>query len=440
MSQSIKSLQVASLGYQPLRMKPVHFATSFLLCLCRRYRDLELLNKVANPKMAEKRPSDEYVAENLYPLLKNDKQKILSESISIEDFKLLRNHLNAAFNNDGAALAARFKPYSTFGCDYSTPSLSYQANQSKNHGNAGAFVWLVLNATETGRNILSLAKVISETASGPAAAVGAPLLDTEENEYTDQISELCGDPPESKIAEISELMKPQTEALLLLVENIRARQSSYALRKLIIGLGSWLLVYQIRRIPGAPDSIFFSDFSGETRSRVRAQATACYARQLGLFGRSLRLWITSNPEVLTSEEDRQLFEDAESKITKDFEEHFRDFSQRIGWVQPRSTSAQKFFRAVPDTIRVLLLSILRPDEVITMAEVAERLRSRWRLVFGLLPEDHEILRKHGYTPLDEDADLRANREAFIQLAIRLGFAWEPSDGLVLFSLTPDQIL
>jgi hypothetical protein len=439
MSQSIKYLYVAALGYQPLRMKPVHFATSFLLCLHQRYRDLELLNKAAHPKIAEKCPGDEYIAENLYPLLKNHEEKIVDDDVSLEDFKLLRNHLNAAFDNDKAAYP-RFSPYSTFGCDYSIPSLAYLENQSKSHGNAGAFVWLVLNASEIGQRFLTMAKELVETASGPAAILGAPLLNLEENEYTDQISELCGDLPESRIAEISELMKPQTEALLLLAENIKTRQSPYALRKLIIGLGSWLLVYQIRRIPGAFGTIFFSDFTGETRPRIRAQAAACYARQLGLFGRSLHLWLSLNPEGLIEENDHQLFEKTEVKITKDLEEHFRDFSQRIGWVQPRSNSTQKFFRAVPDTMRVLLLSIMKANEVITLTEIAERLRFRWRLVFGLLPEDHEILRKHGYAPLDEDADLRANREAFIQLAIHLGFAWEPSDGLVLFSLTPDQII
>jgi hypothetical protein len=74
-----------------------------------------------------------------------------------------------------------------------------------------------------------------------------------------------------------------------------------------------------------------------------------------------------------------------------------------------------------------------------MDDVAARLRRYWHLVIGLLPEDHATLRQHGYTPLDEDADLRVNRDAFKRLAIHLGFAWEPSDGLVLFSLTPDQL-
>lgn len=165
---------------------------------------------------------------------------------------------------------------------------------------------------------------------------------------------------------------------------------------------------------------------------------ACYARQIGLFGRSIRLYLNLFPERIT-EEIRQTIERFEVDISTELEDHFRDFSERIGWVQPRSSAVkQKFFRAVPDTISVLLLSILDQSNIVTMDEVAARLREYWRLVVGLLPEDHAILRQHGYTPLDEDADLRVNRDSFKRLAIQLGFAWEPSDGLVLFSLNPDQ--
>lgn len=41
----------AVLGYQPYRMKPVHFATSFLLALTGRYYKLEYLNKASVPKV-----------------------------------------------------------------------------------------------------------------------------------------------------------------------------------------------------------------------------------------------------------------------------------------------------------------------------------------------------------------------------------------------------
>ena len=431
-----KTLQKISFGYLPNpRMKPVHFATSFLLCLHGSYSILETLNKAANPRSAEKAQGDEYVAENLYNRLR--KENILAPTLSIEDFKSLRPHLKAIYDNDGGAAAA-FKPYSTFGCDYSTPSMAYLANQSKLHGNSGAFVWLVINSSAVGREFLKLAKKIAESASGPAATLGKPLLDIDDTEYSKDILELCGDPPQSKIVEISQLMQSQTEALLCLAQNLVNHPTPYALRKLIIGVGSWLLIYQIRHITTAKDTLFFSDFIGESKPRVRAQATACYARQIGLFGRSLKIWLNENPHFIVDQEYRDLFEKTDASMSKELEDHFRDFSERIGWVQPRSGTSNKYFRAVPDTMRVLLLSILNEDEVITIAELAEKLRIHWRLVFGLLPEDHEILRKNGYTPLDEDTDLRANRAAFIQLAKHLGFAWEPSDGLVLFSLNPDK--
>lgn len=434
----INALYKESLGYVPMRMKPVHFATSFLLCLHQRYFGLELLNKAANPKAEEKCAGDEYVADNLYRRLVESTEPIIDSTVNIEALKLLRNHLNAAYNNDGAALGPAFPPYKTFGCDYSTPSLGYLGNLSKNHGNAGALVWLVLNSTADGKQFLALAKDIATRAEGPATALGLPFLVDEEEKYEEEITRLCGDPSLELLTAISQLMKPQTETLLRLAKNLQNHPSSYALRKLIIGVGSWLLVYQIRKIPGAGETIFFCDFAGDSRPQLRTQAMACYARQLGLFGRSIRLWLNYYPEKIT-EEIQQVIENYEVDISKELEDHFRDFSVRIGWVQPRSSAVkQKFFRAVPDTMSVLLLSILDQGDVFTMDEVAGRLREHWRLVVGLLPEDHAILRQHGYTPLDEDADLRVNRDAFKRLAIQLGFAWEPSDGLVLFSLTPDQ--
>jgi hypothetical protein len=233
-------------------------------------------------------------------------------------------------------------------------------------------------------------------------------------------------------------MESQTEALGRLARYLRDNPTAHALRHLIIALGSWLLIYQLRHIPSCEDTILFADFAGASRPRVSDQSAACYARHLGLFGRGLHLWLDmTNEEV--SEEDRLAFELMEAKVTRDLEDHFRDFSVRIGWVQPRSGTSNKYFRPQPDTMRVLLMSILNPDEVATMDEIARRLRNSWRLVFGLLPSDHAVLRKRGYAPQDEDTDLRINREAFKHLAIHLGLAWEPSDGLVLFSLNRDAI-
>ncbi|MBF0370481.1 MAG: hypothetical protein HQL52_13595 [Magnetococcales bacterium] len=437
--QKVTHLQRMSLGYLPMRMKPVHFATSFLLALCRRYRRLEWLNKTANPKATERAPEDEYVAENLFPLLQDDSEEILSSKLKMEEFKLLRQHLNAAFNNDGAALGAAFTPYSTFGCDYSMPSMEFLSNQSKNHGNAGAFAWLVLDVSRPGKDFLSLARKIADNATSPAAMFGRPLIDDSTEEYAQDLSDLCGSPPLGFLKSSSDLMRHQTEALRKLAGNLQHHPTAFALRHLVLGLGSWLLVYQIRRIVNCDQTIFFCDFTGETRSRLRAQSAACYSRQLGLFGRSLHLWMESNPSGVSTE-DYEAFSKLGVKASKDLEDHFRDFSVRIGWVQPRTGTPFKYFRPQPDTMRVLLMSVLEPNEVCTMDELAERLRRHWNLVLGLLPKDHATLLQHGYTPLDEDSDLQANREAFKQLAVHLGLAWEPSDGLVLFSLNPDHLL
>ena len=437
--ETLTRLQRSALGYKPLRMKPVHLATSFLVALKGRYRTLQWLNIVANPRVAEKKPGDLYVSDNLYPELTDGDTDFLGKGVGAQDLKILRQHLNAAFNNDGAALAPCYPPYSTFGVDYSTPSLNFLANQSKNHGNAGAFLWLVFHESEVGRRFLSLAADIVDSSFTSASVLGLPLVEEDERTLNEDCSDLCGQPSLAFLKSVSDLMLPQTEVLTRLAEHLSASRSIYALRNLVLGVGSWLLTYQVRHIPGSAESILFCDFAGDTHPRLRAQSSACYSRQLGLFGRSLKMWLDL-ASTSVSDEETALYDQEEARLSKDLEDHFRDFSVRIGWAQPRSGTSQKYFRPQPDTMRVLLMSVLEENEICTMDDVAERLGRRWGLVFGLLPSDHAVLRRHGYSPLDEDADLRANREAFKKLAISLGLAWEPSDGLVLFSLTKDRLI
>ena len=84
----------AVLGYQPFRMKPVHFATSFLLALTGRYYRLEYLNKASVPKTAPRdgrNIQDEYPSDRLHPLL--IKRGTLDPSVDLEAFRTLRAHL-----------------------------------------------------------------------------------------------------------------------------------------------------------------------------------------------------------------------------------------------------------------------------------------------------------------------------------------------------------
>jgi len=427
-----------SVGYHPFRMKTVHFATSFLLCVSGRYRILKLLNQVSNPKSVEKSPGDPYVTSNLYELLKNADFSPLGQLVSENDFAFLRNHLCATFNNDGAALGAAFPPYSTYGFDFSTPSPEFLANASKNHGNAGALVYSILTQTVDGQLFLELAKKIFESSSSPSAALGMPFVEKETEDYPSPAEVLSDDFPVGDLGVLSQKMTPQTKALLNLARNLDMLSPAYALRQLIIGVGSWFLLYLIKTASGE-DALVVPDFSGLSTGRIRTQARACFARHISAFGRLVSTKISEHAIEVTSDEI-DAFQILSDDVTTEFEGHFNDFSIRIGWAQPRATNVkQKHFETVPDTLRVLLMSILAHDEIVTIDEIAERLLDSWRICIGLVPTNHDLLTNQGYSPLDHDADLRVNRRHFKNLAIALGLAREPSDGLVLFSLDPQTI-
>ncbi len=433
-TQAAKRLLLQAIGYDATwRMKLVHFATSFFLALEPKYRPLRLLNIAAFPKFLEKRSGDPYVISNLMPILSALDSEAVGPTVDPAAFAALREHLNAAFNNDGASIGPAFPPYSQVGEDYSAPSLRYLTGKSKHHGGSGFFVWLVLNQSPVGQEILRKCRRIADEAAPTAHDLGLPLVEAETQQLANTPEELCGFSDPARLRAVAALMAPQTAALGRLVDHLVGSPTVYSLRQMMIGIGSWLLFYEMRYVPGVSDPIIFCDFSGEYSPRVRAQAAACYSRRLGAFGRSLMDWCEQFPNEL-AQEDAELLQGAAGDVSKKCEDHFRDFSVRTGWVQPRSGSGTKFFRPQPDTLRVLLTSVLDPDEWYTMDEVARRLRECWQMAFGLLPDDHAELRRHGFGPLDEDCDLRGNREAFKRQAVLLGLAREPSDGLVLFRL------
>ena len=102
---------------------------------------------------------------------------------------------------------------------------------------------------------------------------------------------------------------------------------------------------------------------------------------------------------------------------------------------------QKHFEFQPDTLRVLMLSILDVDtgNAITLDDVCERLGKIWRVVVGGLASDLGVLRDHGYFGFDEE-DLRHNTAGFSKHLKSLNMAFEPSDGLVLCSTDIGEIL
>ena len=438
-TDAVRRVHGAILGYQAFRMKPVHFATSFLLALTGRYYRLEYLNKASVPKTAPKdgpRVRDEYPSDRLHPLLVD--RGTLDPSVDLEEFRTLRAHLNAAYNNDGAALSAVYRPYSTFGADYSAPSTRYISDTSKNHGYSGSFVLSVLEATAEGRETLGRIRRLLELPPPPLAAFGEPLLDDVAEEWCDRHDELFGEIDPGRLARIGSGMEDCTIALGRLAANLERLQSNYSMRYVVLGLCCWLFAYLLRQ--GSDSSLLLVDALQGSNPRIRAQSRASYARALDLFSSSYDRAFEDDNGSGIPESDWNVFAGS-ADARQILDDHFRDLGVRIGIVQPRSAVAKhKHVELQADTLRVLAYSLLEKDRVLTLPEFAAKLRRTWSIVVGAEATDGDDLRANRFGPLDQDEDLLPNATAFQALLVRLGLAVEPSDGLTLVAIDAEELL
>ena len=435
---AVRCVHGAILGYQPFRMKPVHFATSFLLALTGRYYRLEYLNKASVPKTAPKSVNDQYPSDRLHQLLVA--RGTLDPSVDLEAFRTLRAHLDAAYNNDGAALSAVYPPYSTFGADYSAPSTRYISDQSKNHGYSGSFVLSVLEATARGREALKRIRRLLELSPPPLAAFGAPLLDDDKEwkEWSDKHDELYGEIDPGRLARIGSRMEDRTIALDRLAANLERLQSKYSMRYVVLGLCCWLFAYLLRQ--GSDSSLLLVDALQGDNPRIRAQSRASYARALDLFSSSYDQAFADGNGSDIQENDWKVFAGSDD-ARQILDDHFRDLGVRIGIVQPRSAVAKhKHVELQADTLRVLAYSLLEKDRVLKLPEFAEQLRQTWSIVVGADAADGDVLRANRFGPLDQDEDLLRNATAFQALLVRLGLAVEPSDGLTLVAIDAEKLI
>lgn len=436
-SQGVAALRLVhggALGYQPYRMKPVHFATGFVIALTGLSYKLEILNKVSIPKASPQTHSakpDPYLLDEVRTALVES--ETLHADVDPASLGLLRSHLQAMLDNDGGSFAM-FSPYKSQSNDYSLPATEYASGQSKNHGGAGSFVLKVLERTVEGREFIERARRILKDLPPPQADLGRPLLD--EDGVEDEVDyEATFGVDQAQIDRAADLMSDQTAALALLASNIERLRFLYAVRYLLLGLCSWLYLYMMRRNDNEP--VLLIDACRGLNTRTRGQSCAAYARQLNVWSASYDVWSEQAPE---REEAWSRFR-GKDKVRRDIDDHFRDFGVRIGFVQPRAAQArQKHFELSPDTLRVIAMSVLGEGEVLQFPDFARLLRDRWFLYTGAARADGELLFGHGFTPLDEDDDLKRNADEFASLMINLGLAVEPSDGLVLCALDVAELI
>ncbi|HVG11033.1 MAG TPA: hypothetical protein VNM67_25240 [Thermoanaerobaculia bacterium] len=422
-------------------MKPVHFATGYFLAVTENWYLLEWLNKGAVTSHG-KGLKEDYLPENLIEALRSGER--ISPRIDRTKLEALRQQVHAAADNDSAVFAA-FPPYSQFGNDYTLTSSRFVTNHKRKDGFAGYFIARVLERSETGRKLRELSKLWIMQSSDPFERFLAPLLDPEDqgrhwkNEYDAKFGEL----EDVRLDEVSALMQVQTEAVSQLCRNLDDSSPHHAkIRSLILGLSCWLFAYLIRGSASPGESappLIFMDFLGQPGTRCRVQSRASFARHRELVYRSYEMWhLAGRFEGLS--EDYQRFTSAKkSGELKDFdfkflEQHFSDLTVRIGIAQPRAAVVkQKHYECQPDTLRMLLASVLTSEEVLPLTELAQRLKATWGISFGGCVDDHADLQEAGHLGLDEDDDLRTNRRALAELLKTMNLAVEPSDGLVLCS-------
>lgn len=427
-------------GYHLDAIKPVHLANGYFLALTGKHYRLELLNKLAVVSN-KKGLTGEYHTEGLREALAD--RGLLDDSVAKEQLNLLRAQANAIVANDDAVYAA-FDDYKAFGNDYTISSPELLCDLKRKDGYAGWFIHSVFALTDEGRRINELSKLRFEEPGDFLTRLFRPVLDAGDTalnwEGFEGGSSECFDT--SRLQQVADLMRPQTAAILRLVETIGQVESRYAfLRQLVTVLGVWLLKYLIQSstaIAGIEqDSLLFADFTGGQSPKCRSRSVHCFSRHRELVYKS---FISLQEQGVISSLGDYVNAQTGRIDLKDVERHFQDLAVRIGLVQPRaSTVRAKHYEPQPDTIRALVASVISSTEgPVIFSEVATRIREVWGISFGGCPDDGGRLAQDGIVGLDEDDDLRLNRARFVGHLKSLGLAFEPSDGLVLCEITADS--
>lgn len=431
-----KRAHFEALGYEPLRMKPAHFASGFFLALTGKVYSNELLNQVAVTK-ANRGLVGAYAPEAVFQHLRDG--NLIADRMTPAEVELLRIQVNGVVNND-AAMYPAFRPYRPAGNDYTFISPRLLTGARRTDGYAGYFVARVLAATAAGNEVLDFARGVADESPGTLERFVNPLLADDEAEPFDLAEKYEGsfgqlDSP--RMTRIAGQMQAQTEALSHLCRNLADYSHYRRIRYVVLGLLAWLMHYLLVTAAVRRGRIMLFDFVGEKDGPVRSQSRACYARLRETVRRAY-LDFAAAGGFTDDPVDMGVFTRANRPDEPNFkflEEHFGELTLRMGYAQPRASRVQqKHFELQPDTLRILLLTVLHEDpaRAMTFDQVCSRLRDTWNIVVGGGSGDYETLRTNGYFGFDE-ADLDLNVIAFADRLKGLNLAIEPSDGLVLCS-------
>ena len=345
-----KQAHFEALGYEPLRMKPAHFASGFFMALSDEVYPNELLNKVAVTK-ANKGLLEGYAPEEVLARLRKD--KLIAETMTQADVELLRIQVNGVVNND-AAMYPAFKPYRPKGNDYTFISPRVLTMAQRTDGYAGHFVATVLAATSTGREALEFARAVSAESPGTLEHFVSPLLPDgggEPARLAETYESSYGELTPARISHIAGEMQTQTDALARLCRNLDDHGPYRQIRYLVLGLLAWLMSHLLRIVAvRAVDPLLLFDFLREKDGPVRSQSQTCYARLRETVRNAYRDLAAAGRFSADPVAER-VFARRNREEEDDFrflEQHFGDLALRMGYAQPRASRVpQKHFELQP---------------------------------------------------------------------------------------------
>lgn len=439
-----KQAHFEAFGYEPLRMKPAHFASGFFISLTDEVYGDEMLNKTAVIK-ANKGLQGDYTPEAIMGRLRS--ASLIADSVTQAEVEMLRVQVNGVVNNDAAMFPA-FSPYRPKGNDYTFISPRVLTKANRTDGYAGHFVATVLAATDTGRAVLDFARLIVDEPLGTLERFVKPLLAERETECSGLAAKYEGNYGELEVERVdcvAASMQAQSEALGRLCKNLVDHSHYRRIRYLILGLMAWVMTYLLKTAAVlTTEPVLLCDFLAGSDGPIRLQSQTCYSRLRETLKRAYHD-LADAGHFSENPIEQRVFARANRNDEGDFrflEEHFGDLALRMGYAQPRASRVpQKHFELQPDTLRTLMLSILDHDaqSAIAFDHACDQLRDAWSIIVGGSGTDPETLRQHGYFGFDE-ADLRRNAAAFAERLKSLNLAVEPSDGLILCSRDIGEVL
>lgn len=415
------------------RVKPVHLATGFFVALLGRQYEQPILNKTVAFSETKNLEGD-YSLPNLHRLLLNEEK--IAVDIDLASLQVLRKHIRCLANNDDAVYPS-YTGKAGFGCDYTGASADVLTKTKDNDGFAGFFICSVLSQSSEGKEVLETAKTWLSQQNSTWRSAMAPLLESttiDEDSAGRYEAKGFGELSSKRLKRVAKKMTLQTVALQKLCCNAEEVMASETkIRVLVIGLCIWLFRYLTIEGFEKPNSmgIALIDMLGDSSSKMRSQSRWSFAR----LREELIEAFTRFQSAGRFQECETAWEHIERQLggRPKFEEFYRELALRGGLAQPRSSRiAAKHFELQPETLRVVVMSVLSVEEgMITITALLERMFQTWGFCFGGRPDDGSVLTELGYTGLDQDQDLTPNTEALTSLLSDLGLATRFSDGLVM---------